>query len=65
MKTIKNFIFNRFFASDFVTIVSAPPKGNRPVDRSMKLANEIAPYIKVREDGNIEITVKKINPAGK
>lgn len=47
------------FRDKTVTIISDPPKGNRPVDRSMKLANEIAPYIKVREDGNIEITVKK------
>ena len=39
-------------------IVSDPPRGKRPVDKEMKLANEIKPYIK-KENGKITIKIKK------
>lgn len=34
------------------TLTDEAPKGKRPVDRALKLANEIAPYIK-EKDGKV------------
>lgn len=41
-----------------ITLTEELPKGDRPVDRALKLANEIAPYIK-EKDGKITIKIVK------
>lgn len=40
------------------TLVEDAPKGNRPVDRALKLANEIAPYVK-EKDGKVTVKIVK------
>lgn len=41
-----------------VTLVETRANGKRPVDNALKLANEVAPYIKV-SDGRIYLKVVK------
>ena len=41
-----------------VTLTDVSPKGARPNDRVLKLANEIAPYVK-EKDGKISLRILK------
>lgn len=46
------------FKKDYVTLSESLPKDNRANSKVLKLANEIAPYIK-EEDGYLFLKIKK------
>ena len=43
-----------------VVLTEDAPKGSRANDRVLKLANEIAPFVKSTKDGKIRLTIEKL-----